>query len=61
MREASSLSAAARLLQLVAARPADLGPGNPLFRLERALGVAQVREEEERQGREAADGVAQVE
>ena len=43
VRESSSLSAAARLLQVLAARPLDLGPTNPLFRLERALGVAQVR------------------
>ena len=42
IRESASIFASARLMQLLAALPADLGPSNPLYRLERALGIAQV-------------------
>ena len=39
VRESSSLFHAARLLQTVAALPVDTGPTNPLYALERALGI----------------------
>ena len=41
IRETSSVFAAARQLQAFAGGAADMGRGNPLYRLERALGVAQ--------------------
>ena len=41
VRESSGLLQCARQLQALAGGVADLGPTNPLFALERAMGVAQ--------------------
>ena len=41
VRTTSAVHQASRQLQFLAARPADTGPTNPLYRLERAMGVTQ--------------------
>ena len=41
VRESSALQSSARQLQALVGGVADVGPGNPLFALERAMGVAQ--------------------
>jgi lysosomal alpha-mannosidase len=41
VRESSSLLQSARQMQALVGGVVDLGPGNPLFKLERAMGVAQ--------------------
>ena len=41
VRATSALHQAARQMQFLAARPADTGPSNGLYRLERAMGVTQ--------------------
>ena len=41
IRESSGIHQALRQAQMFAAPPADLGPDNPLYRLERAIGVTQ--------------------
>lgn len=41
VRTTSAIHQTSREIQFFAARPADMGPRNPLFRLERAIGVTQ--------------------
>jgi hypothetical protein len=41
VRDTSAVHQAARQAQFFGARPADMGPTNPLFRMERAIGVTQ--------------------
>jgi hypothetical protein len=41
VRDSSAVHQAARQAQFLGARPADMGPTNPLFRMERAIGVTQ--------------------